>query len=166
MSSLKHLLSRIHFAKLNLSLPGMNLELEFADADKDAAWALYVELITRSAIQPLSVNDGSEAAALKSIYSIFPTTREILKQYGRRAKSFSQIAIIVLNGVLRPFTSKWHKRALNGELKDDPEAVNQFRNELSDLQCDLLTFVEILAEIAEFNDVPFFQIEGGIEHDF
>lgn len=158
MSSLRTFIKHFNLEKINLSLPFMDVELKFADADKDAAWALYIELVTRSAIQPLLKDCGNEIAALESIYSIFPTTREILKEYGRKGQSFSKIAIIVLNEVLRPFTSKWHRKAENGEL-NDPEVALQFRNELSDLQHDLLAFVTILAEISEFDGMPFYQLE-------
>lgn len=159
MNSLRTFINSLHLIKINLSLPLIDAELEFTNADKEAAWALYVELITRSAIQTLSEDEGSEIAALESIYSIFPTTREILKEYGRKGQSFSKIAIIVLNGVLRPFTSKWHRKVQNGELENSDAAL-QFRNELSDLQRDLLEFVKILAEISEFDSMSIDQLTG------
>lgn len=164
MSSLRAFINNFHLAKINLSLPIMDIELEFTNVDKEAAWALYVELITRSAIQPLPNDVGNEIAALESIYSIFPTTREILKEYGRRGKSFSKITIIVLNEVIRPFTSKWHKKVKNDGLKDSDD-ICQFRKELSELQCDLQEFVKILAEISEFDGIPPKQLERKTDYD-
>lgn len=57
------------------------LEIEFApyDVDKNAAWHMYIELLTRITTQPLADQYGDEKSALDSIYSLFPATREIIK---------------------------------------------------------------------------------------
>jgi len=53
------------------------LEGEFApnDPDREAAWELYVELLTRVTTQSLLPESGDEKAALDSVYAIFPLTR-------------------------------------------------------------------------------------------
>src|SRR5665811_1685852 len=84
------------------------------DAERDAAWELYVELATRSAVVPLRGGEGLIREALTSLYSLFDTTRGILREYGpvlarpRPAGeySFGQLAMLVLNFELRPLASR------------------------------------------------------------
>lgn len=165
MSSLRDIFKNFSLTSINLSMPFMCTEITFLDADKEAAWALYIEFITRTAIQPLPNAAGVEKAALESLYSLFPTTREILKQYGRKGKAFSKIAIIVLNQVIRPFTAKWHRISQSKEF-ESYATIQQFRKELSALQNDLRKFVAILAQIAEFDDISFQLSEGASLNDF
>lgn len=49
--------------------------------ERKAAWSLYVELVTRIAVQPLSVDQGLVREALNSLYSLFGITREVLKGF-------------------------------------------------------------------------------------
>src|SRR5437762_1496428 len=90
--------------KINLHF----LEAEWApkDADKDAAWELYIELLTRITTQPLPREHGVEATALASVHALFWLTREAIKRHGRPCQEFTKIAIVVLNQVVRPFTAK------------------------------------------------------------
>ncbi|WP_371803062.1 hypothetical protein [Candidatus Lokiarchaeum ossiferum] len=128
------------------------MEINFIEEDKNAAWDLYVELLTRITTQPLNDNDGIEITALESIYSIFSTTRKILKKHGRKCIQFSKIAIIVLNQVIRPFTAKWHLLSKQGTLNDNNGKL-QFRNELKQLQSKLSNYSKLLAEIANVEDL-------------
>ena len=125
------------------------LEMEWSpsEPDKEAAWDLYVEMLTRIVTQPLAVADGDEAAALESVYSLFPTTRAIAKEHGREAMEFAKVAVVVLNQVVRPFTSKWHRRSLAGAFKDEASR-NEFRKELRALQDVLITYTAMLADMA------------------
>ena len=145
------------FYKWKLSSIKLNLkfaEVEFTstEEDKQAAWELYVELLTRITTQALDDTAGDEKTALNSIYSIFPTTRLILKEKGRDAQTFSKIAIIVLNQIIRPFTAKWHKQSELGAF-DDYARCELFRKELKDLQVDLIHYAQLLADIAEVEDL-------------
>ena len=128
-------------------------EFEFSpqDPDRDAAWELYVELLTRVTTQALPKDQGTEKAALNSIHSLFKTTRDVLKCHGRDCIQFSKVAVIVLNQVLRPFTTKWHEPIEKGEL--NTERQEQFRSELTQLQSKLLAYTHILAEIAAVEDL-------------
>ena len=65
--------------KLTIDLKIVNIDIVLNNNDKEAAWLMYVELITRVATQRLEDNLGIEATALDSIYNLFPITREILK---------------------------------------------------------------------------------------
>jgi hypothetical protein len=118
---------------LKVKTPVLEMNWVLADADKDAAWDLYVELLTRISTQRLPGDHGIESTALESIYSLFPITRTTLKQLGRKAIGFSRIAIIILNQIVRPFTSKWHR--LSGQVAfSDATQCSVFRSELYVLQ--------------------------------
>jgi len=145
------------FRKWDLNSIKLNIkfaELEFSPTEDDqtAAWDMYVELITRITTQPLAQNEGDEATALESVYSIFGITREILKNKGKKAENFTKIAIIVLNQVIRPFTAKWHRKKLEGAFENSTEC-SIFRNELSDLQTKLTRYTKLLAELAMVEDL-------------
>ena len=129
-----------------------NVELNFKDGDRLAAWDLYVEMLTRVATQRLPSESGDEGTALNSIYSLFQTTREILRAHGRSAFHFTRVAIPVLNQVVRPFTAKWHKELLAGSLENEDKRM-EFRKELEILQTDLRNYNRMLAEIAEVEDL-------------
>ena len=52
------------------------------DVERDAAWEMYVELITRVGVVKLGPDEGLVREALSSLYSLFDTTREILRCHG------------------------------------------------------------------------------------
>lgn len=130
------------------------LEGEFApdDPDREAAWELYIELLTRVATQHLSPADGDEKAALDSVYAIFPLTREILRKHGSGCGEFAKLAIPVLNQIIRPFTAKWHRLLLAGAF-DDERYCNEFRAELVELQKYLRAYTSALAALANVEDL-------------
>ncbi|MFA7241992.1 MAG: hypothetical protein WC091_17905 [Sulfuricellaceae bacterium] len=125
------------------------LEMEFKpqDDDRDAAWEMYIELLTRIATQPLPQESGDEETALKSVYDLFGITREIIKRHTRHCLEFTKIAIIVLNQRIRPFTAKWHKRSLAGAF-NDPASRLEFRLELKALQTELQKYTAMLGNMA------------------
>ena len=130
------------------------LEGEFApqDADRSAAWELYIELLTRIKTQYLSPDDGAEKAALNSVYSLFPLTREILRRHGSGCGEFAKVAIPVLNQVIRPFTAKWHRLCLTSAFKDANRCA-EFRTELADLQKALRSYTRALSDMAQVEDL-------------
>lgn len=152
--------------KLTISLPfGIGqIELEEDETQQKAAWELYVELMTRIAIQPLDPTHGLLREALNSLYTLFAQTRQILRSAGPKVaaegeESFGSIAIRVLNEGIRPFTSEWHPRLLayektrpdtKGEFEHEQEwgQSTEMRHELEKLQEDLEIYAEALAQIA------------------
>lgn len=136
--------------KINLGF----LEGEFAprDPDRAAAWELYVELLTRVATQHLAPDDGEEEAALASLHALFPTTREILRRHGSGCGEFAKLAIPVLNQVVRPFASRWHRLSQAGGLQD-PNRSRAFRLDLADLQSQLRSYTRALADMASVEDL-------------
>lgn len=129
-------------------------EMEFSpkDPDRDAAWELYVELLTRITTQPLAPDHGDEQTALESVYSLFGLTRQTLKSQGRHCTEFAKIAVIVLNQVIRPFTAKWHGALLAGEF-NQPRHRQEFREELAELQVKLRQYSRMLADLAGVEDL-------------
>jgi len=140
-------LQKWQMTKLQINPPFLNIELKFADADKDAAWEMYIELLTRITTQALHTKDGDEKTALDSIYSLFPTTRTIIKQHKRGSLQFTKLAIVVLNQIIRPFTAKWHKLSIGDAFKN-PAQCAVFRQELAALQADLRRYTGMLGDMA------------------
>ena len=149
---LGELFTRFHLDKVKLNLAVVRLEISFRQADKDAAWELYIEMLTRIVVQPLPYNAGDDKAALDSVYALFPITREILRRRGRSTVKFSMIAIPVLNQIVRPFTAKWHRESLTGAFNDEGRC-REFREELATLQDELRNYNRMLAEIAGVEDL-------------
>jgi hypothetical protein len=87
-------------------------EWEPDPTQRKAAWELYIELATRVSTQPFELDQGLIREAINSLYSLFGSTREILRKAGPdvgvEPNSVGGIAIVVLNKGLRPFLSQWH----------------------------------------------------------
>ena len=158
--NLPTLFSQFNLTKVRLNVAGIGVEVEFNQDDQNAAWELYVEMLTRIVTQPLPSDVGDEQTALDSVYSLFHTTREILHRRGRNAIQFSKVAIPVLNQIVRPFTAKWHRESLAGAF-DDPDRCREFRAELAELQVELLNYNRLLATIAGVEDLTDLEVDGG-----
>ena len=148
----RDLLENWGLTSLKLKAGFLETEWKPTDPDKDAVWDLYVELLTRITTQPLPTQDGIEKTALDSIYSLFPTTRSILKSRGRQCFEFTKLAVVVLNQIVRPFTAKWHRVSTEGGFSK-PESCQQFRQELAELQSQLIVYAKALADIAGVEDL-------------
>lgn len=137
------------------------------DAEKKAAWELYVELVTRISVVELKNGEGILREALNSLYSIFQTTREILRWYGADVAvprkegelSFGLLAIKILNYQLRPVLSKWHplladyeeqkKSGISIKAHEDKWEYNQeLRDELNRTREVLIQYSKYLAQVA------------------
>jgi hypothetical protein len=131
--------------------------------EQNAAWELYIELVTRVAVQSLAPDQGTVREAMNSLYSLFGSTRDILRkagpQVGASHDSVGGIAIAVLNNGLRPFLAKWHPGLQEWEAKKAPdispqahekawELEPQLRSELTALQSDLAKYADALAVIS------------------
>lgn len=130
--------------KIKTSFLEMNWEPK--EQDKDAAWELYIELLTRVTTQGLEDTYGDEKTALDSIKKIFDLTRDIIKKYKRDCIEFSKISIVILNQKIRPFTSKWHHISTADGF--DETNSKEFRSELKDLQVLLLAYTQMLGDMA------------------
>jgi hypothetical protein len=146
-------------SSLKIKLGFLEGEFNPRDPDRAAAWALYVELLTRATTQNIPPEDGDEEAALESVHAIFPLTRDILRGHGSGAGEFAKLAIPVLNQIIRPFTAKWHRQSLAGAFKDR-ERCREFRAELSALQPRLRAYTRALADMAQVEDLTTLEETG------
>ena len=114
----------------------------YTQADRSAAWEMWIELDTRITTQPLNEEDGVDESALTSIYQLFQIHRELSKRHGPNCKGYYQLAKGYFENDIRPFTAKWHKH-----LSDDNST--EFRATLTVLQLQLNEFKDTLEEIAK-----------------
>ena len=139
--------------------------------ERRAAWEMYVELITRISVAELRPEEGLLREALTSLYTLFDTTRKILREYGPSVAqpkseashlSFGYLAVGVLNSVLRPVLAKWHPLLRDYESIRPPsvstwqheqqwERNQELRQVLSEVRGTLIQYANLLAEVA---DVP------------
>jgi len=151
--------------KVSVSLPfGLgSAEWEADSTQRRAAWALYVELITRVAVQELANDAGLVREAMNSLYTLFGTTREILREagpdVGASRESVGGLAIAVLNQGLRPFLTRWHPQLQIWEAQrsneKSPKEHEQswaeesiLRQELATLRGELDVYAQALAKVA------------------
>lgn len=137
-------------------------------AERDAAWELYVELVTRIAVVPLEPGRGILREALTSLYQLFGVTREILRKYGPAVAKppgkgdyrFGHLAVWMLNAALRPVLATWHPALQEWEATRQAgtavvaheavwERAGELREELERLRVVLLRYAEILATVCE-----------------
>ncbi len=162
--------SKLKSVKVAFTLPfiGKIEGLWEADAaQQEAAWEMYVELITRIAVVELRDDEGLLREALSSLHALFGVTREILRRHGpgvARSKkpsdlSFGYVAVAVLNLVLRPMLAKWHPLLSDYEARrvaptssweheKNWEHATELRAELRKVRGHLTAYAEILAEVA------------------
>ncbi len=150
--NLSRFLEKSGMTSLKFTISFLQMEWTPKTADKDAAWALYIELLTRITTQPLPAEHGDEQTALDSVYSLFGITREVIKEQGPDCINFAKIAIVVLNQVIRPFTAKWHRKSLAGDFERESDRAD-FRKELASLQAELRKYARMLADIAGVEDL-------------
>ena len=149
---------RLKLRSVSINLPfGLGgVSVDVSEAGVRAAWELYVELATRITAHPLEPGAGSVRESLDSLYSLFGTTRQVLRaagpEVGDGPNALGPLAIRVLNDGVRPFLLAWHtelsaaERAAAGELSVDRRAT--FDAGLAELRRSLDQYVEALAEIA------------------
>jgi hypothetical protein len=135
--------------------------------EAEAAWELYVELITRSSVVALQPHQGLLREALTSLYSLFGTTRQILKAKGPIVAtpkkgsdySFGYLAVTILNFAVRPFLDKWHPELEHWEAGKDTEMSareheqkwsrnSELRSDLAQLNSLLRAYADLLAQVS------------------
>lgn len=146
--------------EVKLTIPQVSV-LTFAvnDDARQVAWKLFVETATRVSTQSLGQEEGLIREALSSLYSLFVTTRDLLKEArpsvavpGR--KTVEHLAIAMLNRELRPFLAKWHPRLREFESAhpDRPESEwpenAACRAELRRVQRDIHSYALNFARLA------------------
>ncbi|MFD6035517.1 hypothetical protein ACFWHF_13385 [Streptomyces griseoincarnatus] len=160
---------------VKLSIPlvcEINGVWEPVEAERQAAWELYVELATRISVVELRPDEGLLREALSSLYTVFGTTREILRRYGPSVAprvapgrvTFGALSITVLNNSIRPLLSRWHPllaahEATRGEHIDPVaherqwERAAELRAEIESVRQVLLGLAQALNEVAGVGDL-------------
>jgi hypothetical protein len=156
--------------KVSINLPyigGVEGTWSPDEDEKKAAWEMYVELVTRVAVAELGTEEGLLREALTSMYSLFETTRSILRTHGPRVAqpkgddtlSFGYLAVAILNTVLRPLLSKWYPLIKDYE-ETRPSSVSavahernweryaELRQELNRARGPLTEYANLLAQVA------------------
>jgi uncharacterized membrane protein YeaQ/YmgE (transglycosylase-associated protein family) len=104
----------VRLTDITLTVPQFS-ELHFAVTrdSQQVAWKLFVESVTRISSQTLEGDEGLLREALTSIYGLFATTRDVLKEARPSTRTgtdptVEHLAVAMLNNELRPFLSRWH----------------------------------------------------------
>ncbi len=163
--------SKLKSVVVKLGLPSIG-EVEGTwepdESQRQAAWEMYVELVTRISVEELRPDEGSLREALSSIYSLFNTTREILRKYGPSVArpgvegnlSFGYLSVAILNTVLRPTLSTWHPLLLDHESRKEStvspieherkwDKSVELRGDLNKVRAILTVYANVLAQVAE-----------------
>ena len=168
--------------KVSLKLPyigGIEGTWEPDEREQNASWEMYVELVTRISVVELKSDEGLLRESLSSLYTLFTTTRDILRKYGPSIAqpkgndklSFGYLAVNILNVVLRPVMAKWHPLLLDYEGTKDSsisplihesqwDKAEELRQVLNDVRSTLIEFSDYLAQVAS---VPSLIIQGTSE---
>ncbi len=156
---------RAKLKKVSINLPwGIGgAEWESDPTERRAAWAIYVELVTRISVEPLGKDEGVLREALSSLHALFGVTRQVLRDAGPDVgiakESVGGVAIAVLNKGLRPFLAKWHPALQAWEAQRDTKTSSQeherkwteepkLRADLEELRKGLSQYADALAKIA------------------
>jgi hypothetical protein len=146
--------------KINLGVFEVSGEWEPNQVERSAAWELYVELITRISAVPLDVQEGMLSEAVGSLYSIFGSTRDLLRRYGpdiaqpkREGQlNFAQLAIMILNSGIRPVLNKWHPALVDWDAQRGdaaPSAHERAWPRAGELRADLEVTRQALIEYTD-----------------
>jgi hypothetical protein len=145
---------------LNLHILQITGTWEPNDDERMAAWELYVELVTRISVVPLKTDEGLLREALSSLYSLFATTRDILRRYGPTVAepkpggqyNFGVLAVAMLNYGLRPVLARWHPALEDWETVKPPDRSRgeheRAWEHASDLRAALDTTRDLLTQYA------------------
>jgi hypothetical protein len=162
---------RLSEFSVSISLPGIggiSGKWQPDDRERDAAWEMYVELVTRVAVFELRPGEGVIREAFNSLYSLFATTRAILRTHGPSVArstgedmvSFGSLAVAILNAAVRPLLARWHPVLLDHEARR-PEGVSALiheqawehnaavREELARVRQTLTQYADLLAQVAD-----------------
>jgi hypothetical protein len=132
--------------------------------DAAPAHALWVQLTTRVATQPLHYRSGEEESAAMDFAALFEKVRGLLEAHPQ-AQQFRQVALRLLNETLRPYTARWHGwMTQDKDVRDeagepvlrfrDEQVRRRFRYELQVLRPQLLACQARLAQLAGLEPPP------------
>jgi hypothetical protein len=139
--------------------------------EREAAWDMYVELVTGTSLAELPRN-ASLKEAVASLNGLAVTIRRMLRRHGpaiARPKNdeltFAWIAVAMLNRVLRPFLTRWQPLLTDWERRR-PEGVaaleheaqwdqrEELRRDVNEVRGVLAAFADMLADAAGVVHLP------------
>ena len=152
---------------------------EPTECERNAAWDMYVELVTRIPIAQVKPGESSLQVCLNSLYKLFGATRDILRKYGpfvARPRSegqisFGYLSVKVLDIILRPFLIKWYPLLIDYESsrKSSVSAreherkwarYEELKKGLDDVREALLQYAQLLARASEVPSLIFNESEA------
>ena len=158
--------------KVNLGFLGVETTWEIDELQKKAAWEMYVELATRITTAELKDDEGLLREALTSYYSLFGTTRELLKKYGPAIATpanpndttLGHLAVNILNKVVRPVLAKWHPELQDWEQQKekykttrqhelDWQYNEELRSIIKDTRLKLIEYANVLGTVSGVADL-------------
>ncbi|MCA9062570.1 MAG: patatin-like phospholipase family protein [Planctomycetaceae bacterium] len=141
-------ISLIDFVSSSANPTGWTIDQwEPSEEDVAFAWGIYVELRTRITTQPLHFLSGDETTALDSLHKLFQIIRDQAKAAGPAACVTTSLTNYILNTAIRPLTTRWHRKKLDGKL--NPEDLRrEFRSSLQQLQEKLRIYRQFLFTVA------------------
>lgn len=155
---------------LNLPFGIGGVQIACTEAQRRAAWVLYVEYETRITTQALLPGEGSAREVLTSLYRMFDITRAVLKEEGpdvaEGPDSIGPLAIMILNVGIRPFLVQWHTRLGEFEARSQDlgtgqkliidesrwQEIDEFYSALKKFQGEMREYVDALATLAGLKD--------------
>lgn len=153
---------------INVQIPSISqFTFIMNDISKKVAWSLFVETITRISTQPLQNDEGYIREAMNSLYSLFQTTRDLLKTMepstgvNSDGSTVEMLAVSMLNKEIRPFLSKWHPKLKEYESKKqnseaDWEYQKACRKELAITRKNVLQYARGFGELADVKELDSF----------
>jgi len=141
---------------------------EPTESERNAAWDMYVELVTRIPVAYLKPSERTLRLEMSSLYKLFDITREILRKYGPSVArprsegqlSFGYLAVKVLETILRPFMVRWYPLLIDYDstrLKNEPaqehekkwERYEELKNAINEVRDALIQYANVLAKASE-----------------
>ena len=165
---------RVDSVDVSIGFPPFSISGSFTPtrAERLCAWELLVELMSRTSVAPLRSDEGSIREAMSSLYTLYGTTRELMRKHGPDVAATRQdgnlslglIAMRVLNDIIRPVLSKWHP-ALEAHEAAKPSTLGkgewerawddnaECRESLNQVRRSVRSYIDTLGRIAGTPDI-------------
>ncbi|HIF50485.1 MAG TPA: hypothetical protein EYQ42_02960 [Thiotrichaceae bacterium] len=171
-------MTNLQKGSFSINLGIVSLEAELADEDRQCAWELYTELITRVAVIGKIYDDECTnfegelyIESLDSLFNFFQEARKIMRSFPAgqiKNKNINHLGMIINSAfitVLRPFLEKWQIQYRHWWDNESDESLmplerqkqfpelKEFLDDWSDLRYLMKSLQNKLVEIYELTDV-------------
>ena len=123
----------------------------FTLEDRDAAWQLYIELMSRHVDRAKKVEECNPFTVMDSFEGLFQARTEIFREAGSKSVKTLNKIMPFLNETIRPFVQKWRLEskdgAFNGEYMMSVRRP-EFYREAEVLYEEIQTMCDTMARIA------------------